>query len=508
MTRVAPAGDDRTAPSPGNGPEPSRDGRAAPSRSDPVVRSLSQSIGGPLGRHAGPSASRFWTVPRIVLALACLVLALGWVQKSPCRDGAWSEGNQYSRACYTDVLALYYAERLSEGFVPYRDHPVEYPVLTGAMMGGIGLPVHALGQDRGGTLNEGRLFYDLTALALAVCALGTAWAVLRLRRRRPWDAAMVALAPAVLVTATVNWDLFAVALSTLALLLWARRRPAAAGVLLGLAVAAKFYPLLFLGPLFLVCLRARRLPDWSVTAGAAAMTWFVPNALVYLAAPDSWLRFYRFSSERGVDWGTFWYVGARVPFGNGPLGVFTSLAEDVPRLNAVSSGLFLLACVGVAALALLAPRRPRLAALIFLTVAAFLLTNKVWSQQFVLWLVPLAVLARPRWGAFLAWQACELFYFLAFYQTLLRASGERSLMPEPIFLLASAARAGSLLVLCWLVVREALRPEEDVVRAGSDDDPDGGVVDGVPDRDDGTGPARRRAAGDRDAPDVADLHPV
>ena len=31
--------------------------------------------------------------------------------------------------------------------MPYRDHPVEYPVLTGFMMGAIGLPVHALGQS-------------------------------------------------------------------------------------------------------------------------------------------------------------------------------------------------------------------------------------------------------------------------------------------------------------------------------------------------------------------------
>lgn len=45
---------------------------------------------------------------------------------------------QYTRFCYTDVLALYYAERLNEGAVPYRDHPVEYPVLTGYFMGALG----------------------------------------------------------------------------------------------------------------------------------------------------------------------------------------------------------------------------------------------------------------------------------------------------------------------------------------------------------------------------------
>ena len=68
----------------------------------------------------------------------------------------------------------------------------------------------------------------------------------------------------------------------------------------------------------------------------------------------------------------------------------------------------MLAAVGaVLALGLLAPRRPRLPQLLFLVVAAFLLTNKVWSPQYSLWLLPLAVLARPSWRALLAWQVTE-----------------------------------------------------------------------------------------------------
>ena len=43
------------------------------------------------------------------------------------------------------------------------------------------------------------------------------------------------------------------------------------------------------------------------------------------------------------------------------------------------------------------PTTPRLAQLGFLIVAGFLLVNKVYSPQYVLWLLPLAVLARPRW---------------------------------------------------------------------------------------------------------------
>ena len=45
--------------------------------------------------------------------------------------------------------------------------------------------------------------------------------------------------------------------------------------------------------------------------------------------------------------------------------------------------------------------------------AGFLLVNKVYSPQYVLWLLPLAALARPRWRDQLIWQGGEVFYFAA-----------------------------------------------------------------------------------------------
>jgi uncharacterized membrane protein len=474
-----------------------------PSRSDPVVAGLSEAIGGPIGDRARLNR-RVWTPMRVIMALACLMLAFSWVQKSPCRDGQWVENVQYKKHCYTDVLALYFAEGLHEGKVPYIDHPVEYPVLTGAFMGVLGLPVHALGEAdwvnktllptladfglaEGGPLNQAKLFYDLNALVLSLFGVLAIWAVVRMRPRRPWDGAMIALSPALFVTATVNWDLFTVGLSTLAIYAWSKRRPGWAGVLFGLAIAAKLYPLFLLGPLLVLCWRRRRLPDFLVTFSTALFAWAVPNAIVYLAAPDAWWRFWKFSDERGVDWGTFWYIGAHFPIGDGKIGLpfFTRLSQGDPdtidRLNQLSWVLFAIACLAIAALILMAPRPPRFAAVAFLVLAAFLLTNKVWSQQFVLWLIPLAVLARPKWGAFLAWQACELAYFFGFYQILLRTAGGKSLMPEKWFALIGLARWVSVAVLCGLVIREILRPELDVVRANGDDDPEGGVlVDGEP----------------------------
>ncbi|TDB72895.1 glycosyltransferase family 87 protein [Micromonospora sp. KC721] len=462
-----------------------------PSRSDGFVRGLSEAIGGPLGDHAvaldrpANRERRFWTATRIVLALACLTLALHWVQKSPCQDGAWQNNVQYTRFCYTDVLALYYAEGLNEGKVPYRDHPVEYPVLTGYFMGALGLPVHALGVDDP-QLNQGQWFYNLNALTLGALAVATVAMILALRRRRPWDAALFALAPALLLTATVNWDFLAIGLAAFGLAAWARRRPALAGVLLGLAGAAKMWPLFVLGPILVLALRAGRLRAALTAIGTALVALVAVNLPAAIPYRENWDRFFELNTERPIDWGTLWYIGryldGKVNSGApGDQGPFQWLNANIPTLNYLSYALFGLACLGVAVLALRAPRRPRLAQLAFLVVAAFLIFSKVWSQQFVLWLLPLVVLARPRWGAFLAWQLAEVGYFVAFYGELLGAATSRPVFPEGVFVLAATLRLGTVVLLCVLVVQDILHPERDAVRRTYADDPDGGVLDGAPD---------------------------
>ena len=466
-----------------------------PSRSDGFVRGVSEVIGGPLGDHAvaldrpAGREGRFWTAARIVLALVCLTLALHWVQKSPCQDGAWQNNIQYTRMCYTDVLALYYAEGLNEGKVPYADHPVEYPVLTGYFMGALGLPVHALGADNPG-INQGQWFYNLNALVLSALAVATVAVILALRRRRPWDAALFAVAPALVLTATVNWDLLAIGLAAFGLLAWARTRPdligavlaALAGVLLGLGGAAKMWPLFILGPILVLAVRAGRIWAALLSVGTAAVTVVLVNLPVAIPYRESWGRFFELNTTRPIDWGTLWYIGRYLDGKVSPdQGPFDWLNANIPALNWVSYALFGLACLGVAALALLAPRRPRLAQLAFLVVAAFLIFSKVWSQQFVLWLLPLAVLARPRWGAFLAWQFAEVCYFAAFYGELLGASTSRPVFPEGIFVLAASLRLITVAVLCGFVIRDILRPEHDAVRSTYPDDPDGGILDGAPD---------------------------
>jgi uncharacterized membrane protein len=268
----------------------------------------------------------------------------------------------------------------------------------------------------------------------------------------------------------INWDMLPVALTACAMLAWSGRRPGLAGVLLGLGIAAKLYPLFLLGPLFLLCLRARRLSDFFTTLSTCVVTWGLVNIPVLWLAPDAWRTFWKFNSERTGDLGSIWYV-------------FALAQNSVPRLNLVSGGLFALGCLVIALLILFAPRRPRFGAVAFLVIVAFLLTNKVYSPQYVLWLLPFVVLARPRWRDWLVFTAGELIYYVAIWWHLggLLAPGDSS--ADRIYWLAVIIR---LLTQSWvavLVIRDILLPEHDPVRADGVDDPGGGVLDGAPDVD-------------------------
>jgi uncharacterized membrane protein len=459
-------------------PYPQAD-RVLPTWEDPVVRAASTAIGGPWGRHGLVGRAFFWTPLRVCLALTLAVLALSWLLKSPCKSGAWTANLQYTHLCYSDVIPLYFTEELNTDKVPYAQHAVEYPVLTGWFMYGANALSHGYDSLAAAGLaprvNPVESYFDATVLLLALCALLVTWAVYHLAGRRGWDAALVALSPVLFVHAFTNWDLLAVAFATTALLAWQRRRPWLAGVLLGLGTAAKLYPALFFLPLLLLCLRARRMPDFARCLVGAVAVWLAVNLPVWLLWPEAWKRFFSFSVTRGVEEDSLWFLVQHLrgqPL-DGPNGAPPTL------LNTAVFVTFGLVCVGVAALAFGARRRPRLPQLLFLVLAGFLLANKVWSPQYTLWLVPVAVLARPSWRAILAWQATEAFLWFPVLYWLL-GTGNKGIDTEWL-LLAVVVRDIAVLVLAGLIVRDVIHPRLDAVRRGGVDDPAGGPLDGAPD---------------------------
>jgi uncharacterized membrane protein len=445
--------------------------------------SANATAGPPPGEDAVRSGLAGWRQRAALVAgsTTALVLAslagsaLGFLNKAACRAGDWNVYLRQMQAhCYTDIYPLYFSEQLSAGKVPYTGHPVEYPVLIGAAMQAAAWLVRPIANP----YVRGREFFDVTVVMLALFALaGTLATAYLAGRSRRWTALGVALAPGLILASFINWDLIAMGLAALGMAAWGARRTILAGVLLGLAVATKFYPVLFFGPLLLLCLRAGRLRAFAVTATSAAAAWLVVNLPVAVAAPAGWWRFYSVSGGRPADWGSIWYFFETEHW---PFVGSLSLAG----LNALSVLVFIAGCVLIAALILAAPRRPRVPQVFFLVLAFFLLANKVWSPQYVIWLVPLVVLARPRVWAYAVWQAAEVVYFFAIWAYLITVALGNQVeggIGTGVYFAALLGRFSAVVLLCALVVRDILHPGADLVRAAGDDDPAGGVLADAPD---------------------------
>ncbi|WP_248579628.1 glycosyltransferase 87 family protein [Nocardioides sp. InS609-2] len=443
--------------------------RVHPTQDDSVVAAVSESVGGPMGRHAAPH--RFWSPVRVLLLLTALCFAVGLVQKAPCANSLWQDGAEnYNNMCYSDLPPLYYGRGLADGHWPYTDDPVvraqfdvmEYPVGISYWAWATAKVTRAIAPDDGtrDVAKEARLYTAVNAVGFALLALLATWFLAGVTRRRPWDAAGFAIAPTLALTALINWDLLAVTLVAAALWTWSRDRPVLTGVLIGLGTATKLYPLFLLGGILVICLRRLRrvdgngdteesdpVFDFGAVAGSAAVAWLLANAPAYISGPAEWKVFWTFNSGRGADLGSIWLVLQQV--------------FDHPMqpelINKVSWLFFGAWCVGVLLIGLKAPATPRLAQLGFLVVAGFLLINKVYSPQYVLWLLPLAALARPRWRDLLIWQTGEIVYFAAVWLYLGDYLAPAGGGDAGFYSIATLLRIATELYLVAIVARDVLR---------------------------------------------------
>lgn len=449
-----------------------------PSRNDPFLRSLVESIGGPLGRRTEPGLIKpgFWRVERVLLVIVFVFGILAVLSKDVCRQVGWGAPFTNTGMCYSDWTALYGARGFAENpwapFAADAAQPFEYPVLMSAVASLTSALV-----PRGLSGGSQLLFYfDLNAFLVVLLWAVVVIAVAKSSGRRVWDAALVAASPAILLAATINWDMWAVAFMALGLLAFGRGHPWLAGILIGLGAATKLYPALALGAFLVLAIRTGIWkPFLKVTAGAAA-AWVLANLPFALAAPARWAAFYSFSQARGAGNSSVWQAWD-LSVGK----VFPSLHTTPTMITVLGFGLFAAACVGILALGVWAPKPPRVASLVFLIVAAFVLVGKVYSPQFVLWLVPLAALAYPRWRALLTWQLFEVAHFAGIWFFLYMHSGDedaKGRFPDWIFVALVLAHMVALACIMALVVRSILFPHTDPVRRVGMEDPLGGLFAG------------------------------
>ncbi|HXF71902.1 MAG TPA: glycosyltransferase 87 family protein [Actinomycetota bacterium] len=326
---------------------------------------------------------------RIGLA-TLLAVALSVLLRASCSPHWWGPAAPHPY-CYSDLAALFERATFKRDALPYVEAPNEYPVLT------------ALFAYGGALASDSPLgFFLVNTAGLAVLAVATA---LVLEKAVGSRAILFALAPTLVLYAVLNWDLLAVALTTSATWAFLSRRHHLAGVLLGLGAAAKLYPALLVVPFSadLVSHGLRRRA--AGLAGAAALAWLAVNLPFAVVAPSGWSLFLRFAADRPATLGTLWSVSCRIP-------VHAAWCQDVNVLNTVS----VIAYVGIAGAswwlaARWAPAFPRWAlGLPFLV--ALLLTSKVYSPQYSLWLIPWFALVLPDLRLFAAFEVADVMVYL------------------------------------------------------------------------------------------------
>lgn len=292
---------------------PSDVATVSPTADDPVARSLSEVVGGPVGRHAGrrrlPAhesvSDLFPSAASILVLVSSTVLGLAVVARARCRATGWASPDQFTHACYSDIPTTVTSAGLASGTVPYLE-PVAGQYLTQPLGSGFGLwGLAVLAPDGPHQL---RWVFDLAVLVLVVALAVVVVCVALLSRHRPWDAALVAASPVLLTSALVSLDLVAVAMALSGVVVFARRRPVAAGVLLGLAVVVRPLALVVLVAMALLAARTGHRAPVVATWVAALVTWVGLNVPVAALSPDGWGAYWASLWQAPVGYGSLWLV--------------------------------------------------------------------------------------------------------------------------------------------------------------------------------------------------------
>jgi len=373
-----------------------------------------------------------------VVALCLLTLAVGWWSKARCLDdGTWTGDEQYLEWCYTDIYPLWFAERLSEGAVPYVDHPVEYPVLTGLQMWVGQQLVQPLDADA-----RPVAYFHVSSLLNAAFVLGVlallAAAGLPRERLLWW-----ALAPTLALHAFLNWDPLAVLFLVAAIVAHLRGNDTAAGIAAGLGTAAKLIPGVVVPVIVLARLAQGRRRD-ALRHGLAFLgSWALVNLPVALVAPEGWGRFFQLNRDRPPDWDSLWFLAEQA------LG--TSVESYV---NTASAALLVAGAVVILAVGTRRRDPSQWWSLALPLLVWFLLTNKVYSPQYSLWLIPLLALSLRSFAPFVAFLVADTLAFAMRFPYLAGVAGVDADTPGyPLYAVAIIVRAG---VLIWILVESTL----------------------------------------------------
>lgn len=341
---------------------------------------------------------------------------------------------------YSDITSLYFRDQLWLHPVPYFGYFVEYPVGMGWLIWLIGF------------VNTSVMSYFLaTAAVMIVSGLLVFWLGSKFENANLW---LLALSPTLPLYTVLNWDMFGVALTIAALLLFRRNRDLWGSILLAAAVWTKFFPIVLVPLIVIDRALKQRWRDVFVIGGGFGIASIVMNAPFALAfTPEglqirsSWLHFFRFNQQRPREV-NLWNF-------------FDSLQLSTQQINSLSA---ILLALGVGGIVLLmsyswwrdADRTQDLVLPAALAaIAWFFFINKVYSPQYSLWLaVLLALLAGPP-SLVVAFASVDIAYFAASFVLLHLADSQNPLTGwffSQVMLPAMALREAVILaIIIWAI---------------------------------------------------------
>ena len=369
---------------------------------------------------------------RVLVALAILAALLSVAKFNHCANTGWATPDQYVHACYSDLPALFEARGLSTNEWPFAsdDNSVEYPVLTAMVMYATSFAA-----------NSPVSYFNINIFFLTLLFIAT---VLLVRKMRPEFAYLVPIAPAMIASLFINWDLWAIASMMLAIYWFDRKQYLPSAVLLGISIGTKFLPIFLLIPIVFILWREAKVREAIKYVAITFGTWCAINLPFAVTTPTGWWRFYKLNLDRGPDWGSFWLA-------------LQQLGINLTNLNYLSILLLLIALTAIAILLFEIKYTPTLASVAFFVIASVMLASKVYSPQYVLWLTPLAVIALTNTKdlhAFWVWQTTETIYHIAIWQHLAQVTDAKfGLGPTPFAILTLLRIAGTIYLIAVLARR-------------------------------------------------------
>ena len=375
---------------------------------------------------------------RAIIALALLASLISFAKFSSCESSGWATPDQYIHACYSDIPALFGERGLSKGDWAYSNgvDSVEYPVVTGTVMWALA----QITPDGADAVNK---YFHINIILIALLLIFTSLIIFKLR---PEFAYLYPLAPAGIASLYINWDLWAIIFMVGAIYWFDRKKLDLSALALGVSISTKFMPIFLLFPIIFIFMRRNQLRQSLNYIAITVLTFAAINLPVYLTTPEGWLRFYQLNLSRGSDWGSLWYA-------------LTGLGVNLPNLNYLSILLLLTGFAAIAIYILELRTTPSLASLSFIVLATVMCASKVYSPQYALWLIPLAVIAlidKRDLHAFWIWQGAEVIYHIAIWQHLASVTGAKFGLPLYGYALITLLRIAATIYLIATFVRRGL----------------------------------------------------